>query len=191
VNNGITSQMAIEAGRKLNEAGIPYATSLILGLGGVRDSTEHVRGTIQTINQMNSEIVGTTVLGPQSGTPLYDQILSGEFELPTYQQILAEERAIFEAFDPQQPTQAMAGICMPGNFKLQERFDSAYVDTPTSFHCDGFRPSEELAIESDLRCRPQAGVEQPKRTQNHDAEVPAPAVSRVSIVQLLPIGLGC
>lgn len=117
VNKSMTSQQAIRAGQKLNEAGISYASSIMLGIGGVKNSDLHVKETILVINEMEADRVSLGALGLQSDTVMYEQAVSGEFEVPTYRQLLNEQYKILEGFDPKKPTGISAWAHFPfGNF---------------------------------------------------------------------------
>ncbi|MDO5294792.1 MAG: radical SAM protein, partial [bacterium] len=114
IKKGVTSEQIIEASRKLDEAGILYSSNIILGLGGVADSDEHVEESIHLINEMNSYGTGCMILNPQSGTPLYEDIQSGKFELPTYRQILEEERRVLTGIKPEKQIYVYSGGFLPG-----------------------------------------------------------------------------
>lgn len=116
IKKGVTQAEILDASEKMHEAGIRFGMSMILGLGGVEDSEEHVRETIKVLNAIQPmEGVGLLALNPQYGTPLYDDILNGRFELPTYRQILKEEKEILEGLDFHYPVKVYSGIFMPGN----------------------------------------------------------------------------
>jgi len=68
----------------MNEVGIKLGTGVILRLDGVKNSVEHVRITLQVLNEFASSDTGLTVLTSQSDSPLYDEIQNGSFELPNY-----------------------------------------------------------------------------------------------------------
>ena len=115
IKKGNTQAEIIEASRRLNEAGLPFTTGMILGLGGLEDSDEHVRETIKVLNMIQPSAVGLMALNPQTGTPLYDDIVNGKFELPTYRDILREEREILEGLEFDRPSEIWSGGFLPGN----------------------------------------------------------------------------
>lgn len=115
IKKGNTQAEIIEAARRLNEAELPFTTGMILGLGGLKDSEEHVRETIKVLNIIQPSAIGLMALNPQSGTPLYDDIMSGKFELPTYRDILREEREILEGLEFDRPSEIWTGGFLPGN----------------------------------------------------------------------------
>lgn len=114
IKKGTTQAEMLEAARRMNEAGISYNGSVILGLGGVKDSEEHIRESIKVINLMKPSAIGAIVLNPQRGTPLYEDVLSGKFELPTYRDILREERELLEGINVDHPIYVWTGGFLPG-----------------------------------------------------------------------------
>jgi len=116
VKKGYTAEIAIAAGKKAHEADINLGTGAILGLGGIHNSQEHVAGTIRVLNEFKSaHIVGLMVLSLQTDSPLIADVLSGEFELPTYRQIFWEELEIVKGLQFEKPTVFFSGVYMPDN----------------------------------------------------------------------------
>lgn len=115
IRKGATQEQAMEAARRLNEAGIPFSMAVILGLGGKALSEEHVRETVKVLNEAQPTYVGLMALNPQTGTPLYEEIANGGFELPTWGDIVREERAIIEGLDFDRESMVFAGGFMPGD----------------------------------------------------------------------------
>ena len=115
IHKGYTSDEAIDAGRKLREAGIDFGTSIILGIGGMDNWEDHIQGTLRVLNATEHTAVGLMVLNPQSGTQLFDEIQTGNFILPTYEQILHEEKEILKGFEPKRSTYIYSGGFLPTN----------------------------------------------------------------------------
>lgn len=103
IKKGVTQEQMLVAADRVKQAGIEFNGGVILGLGGVKDSEEHIRESIKVINQMKPPLLGVLVLNPQPGTPLYDDVMSGKFELPTYRDVLREERELLEGIDSDYP----------------------------------------------------------------------------------------
>ena len=114
IKKGVTQAEMLEAARRMNEAGMSYNGSVILGLGGIRDSEEHIRESIKVINEMRPASLGTTILNIQPGTPLYEDYKNGKFELPTYRDILREERELLEGLDKDLHIYIWTGGFLPG-----------------------------------------------------------------------------
>ena len=115
MDTGYTADEAIAAGQKMNEAGVGLGTGVILGLGGVIHSEEHIRGTIHVLNSFNSTHVGMTVYIPYSDAPLFADIQSGTFKLPTYEQIFREEAEIVRGLNFKEPCIFSTGYYYPNN----------------------------------------------------------------------------
>jgi len=62
--------------------------------------------------------MGLMVLNPQAGTPLYDDIQSGAFELPTDRQIFREEAEILKGLQVKRPTFVYSGGFLPDNSQI-------------------------------------------------------------------------
>lgn len=118
VNKGITSQIIIEAAGKLSEAGIALGTGVILGLGGIKNSAEHVRGTIEMLNAIQPQQIGMTILNLQPLSPLTAHVVSGDFHLPTYGQVFWEEWEILKGLELTGPTAILSGVLMPNHHIL-------------------------------------------------------------------------
>lgn len=113
IKKGYTAKEAIIAGQKLNEAGIGFGSGAILGLGGIKHSHDHVKESIRVMNELNAPAIGLLVLNPQTGTPLFDDIQSEAFELPTYRQIFWEEAEILKGLQVKRPTFVYSGGFLP------------------------------------------------------------------------------
>ena len=74
-----TADEIIRAGKMIREAGIKLSATLIMGLGGVEDSKEHVRGSIEVLNAINPDYLGLMTLLVKSGTEIYDDVQDGKF----------------------------------------------------------------------------------------------------------------
>lgn len=122
IKKGYTAEQAIMAGKRMNEAGIGFGTSLILGIGGVENSEDHIQGTIKVLNEINSAGIALMTVNPQSGTELFSRIMDGTFELPTYRQIFKEEKEILEGFIPKRSCSVYTGGFLPGNQVIVGRF---------------------------------------------------------------------
>lgn len=122
VNKGMNQNMIIDASQRISEAGIGFNSSVIFGLGGKIHSEEHIKESIKVINQTKPSAVSTTVLCPQKGTPLYDDIIKGTFELPTYRDILREEYMLLDGLTFKQPIIIWTGGFLPGDSVIRAEF---------------------------------------------------------------------
>ncbi len=114
VRKGVTQEQMLEAGARIREAGISFNGGVIYGLGGVTDSEEHIRESVKVINEMRPDSIGNMALSLQPGTPLFDDWRAGRFELPTYRDVLREERQLLEGIDPDLELNVWSGGLIPG-----------------------------------------------------------------------------
>jgi radical SAM superfamily enzyme YgiQ (UPF0313 family) len=90
IKKGVDSYQMIEAGRKLEDAGIKASVTFISGIGGKENWKEHAVESGKVISQMKPSYVGLLTLMVERGTPLYEDIKAGKFELLTAEQVLTE-----------------------------------------------------------------------------------------------------
>ncbi|MGL1934427.1 MAG: radical SAM protein [Fibrobacterales bacterium] len=84
----------VQQGRKIKDAGIKLSLTVLLGLGGARDSMVHAKETGIVISQIDPNYVGVLSLMITPNTPLYAQWKNGEFEKIEYLQELKELREL-------------------------------------------------------------------------------------------------
>lgn len=115
VGKGYTAGEAISAGQKMRESGIALGSGVILGLGGIARSREHVEGTIRVLNELCCSHIGITVLNLQADSPMYADVQSGAFELPTYGQIFREEAEIVKGLSLKRQAVFSTGYFLPND----------------------------------------------------------------------------
>lgn len=81
VKKGVTAAQIVEAGQKLKRAGIRLSMTLISGLGGRELLESHAVESARVISAIKPEYVGFLTLMVEPGTPLYDKVNRGEFQL--------------------------------------------------------------------------------------------------------------
>ncbi|MCJ7514981.1 MAG: radical SAM protein [Dehalococcoidia bacterium] len=96
VVKGANRQELIEAGKKVKEAGVTLSVTVILGLGGVEGSDEHVLETAKVLTEIDPDYVGALTLTLVPGTPLYEQWQEGKFHPITPFRSLEELKIIIE-----------------------------------------------------------------------------------------------
>jgi radical SAM superfamily enzyme YgiQ (UPF0313 family) len=99
IGKGVSSDQMVEAGKKVKEAGISLSLTIILGLGGVERSKEHVFETARILTEIDPDYAGALTLTLVPGTPLYEQWHRNEFHPLTPFQFLEELRLIIENSD--------------------------------------------------------------------------------------------
>lgn len=92
VNKGVTRDEIIEGCLKAKEAGIVLSLTVLLGLGGIDGSEKHALKTASLLTEIDPEFAGALTLTPVPGTPLFEDIEKGKFELITPFQSLEELR---------------------------------------------------------------------------------------------------
>ena len=89
----------IEMGQKVRRNGIALSVTAITGLGGPELLEKHAIETAKAFNAMNPEYIGMLTLMVEHGTPLYDWVRDGNFQLLTQPQVLEETRLLVENLD--------------------------------------------------------------------------------------------
>jgi radical SAM superfamily enzyme YgiQ (UPF0313 family) len=99
VGKGVSSDQAIEAGKKAREAGITMSITVILGLAGTEGSENHALATARVLSAIDPEYVGSLTLTLVPGTPLYQEWKEGKFQLISPFQSLMELKLMVENSD--------------------------------------------------------------------------------------------
>jgi radical SAM superfamily enzyme YgiQ (UPF0313 family) len=89
---GTTTEIQIQAGEIVKEAGIELSEYVVIGLGGKKHSKEHITETIKVLNTINPEFIRIRTFLPKINTPILFEIDSGSF------QILSPHEAISETY---------------------------------------------------------------------------------------------
>jgi len=89
----------VEAVRRAEKAGIRSSVIVLLGLGGKKDSGEHVRGTIEALNRMKPRYLSFLSLMVIPGTPLAEEVGRGEFVELNSQELLQEAHDILQGLE--------------------------------------------------------------------------------------------
>lgn len=96
INKGVSRREMVLAGKKIANVGIKLSVTLISGIGGKEDSYEHAIESAKIINEINPDYVGLLTLMIQEGTPLYEDVRTGEFELLSPKEVLFETREMVD-----------------------------------------------------------------------------------------------
>ncbi|MCW8801297.1 MAG: radical SAM protein [Desulfobacter sp.] len=97
IRKGADADKMITMGKKLKQAGIKVSVTVLLGLGGRKDSLDHARETGRVLTAMDPDFVGALSLMLIPGTELHDQYEKGEFELLEPEEMLTELGAMIAA----------------------------------------------------------------------------------------------
>ncbi len=96
IKKGTDSKGIIEAGLKLKEAGIEVSEYYLVGIGGKERSREHALNSAKVISAISPNFVRLRTLVPEPGTPLYEELREGKFELLSAHEALNEVRLFIE-----------------------------------------------------------------------------------------------
>ena len=96
IGKGVNSGQIIRAGLKAKEAGILTSVTVILGLGGIKGSEQHVLETSMVLSDIDPDYAGALTLIMVPGTPLYEDRQQGNFSLLSPFQSLKELSAIIK-----------------------------------------------------------------------------------------------
>ena len=99
MRKGHTAAEIVAMGQKVRACGIALSVTAITGLGGPELLERHAVETAQAFNAMNPEYIGMLTLMVEEGTPLYDWVHEGSFQLLTQPQVLQETRLLVEHLD--------------------------------------------------------------------------------------------
>lgn len=96
IHKGATYEKMVEAGRRIREAGITLSATVLLGLGGTDKSHQHALATAKILSEIDPDFASALTLMVVPGTPLYDEMQAGRFQLPPPFQLLEELKTIVE-----------------------------------------------------------------------------------------------
>ncbi len=99
IRKGVSNRVNIDACKKIREAGIPLSLTIILGLGGLKNSERHAIATASALNQIDPEYVGALTLMTPPTTPIHEMVKRGDFTPMSSINILRELRIIVERLE--------------------------------------------------------------------------------------------
>ena len=96
INKGADAARMIEMGQKAKAAGFKLSVTVILGIAGRQRSQAHAMATGRVLTAMDPDYIGALSLMLVPGTPLYDDVQAGRFELIEPDEMLRELRTMFD-----------------------------------------------------------------------------------------------
>jgi radical SAM superfamily enzyme YgiQ (UPF0313 family) len=96
IGKGVNKRQMIEAGQRIQAAGILSSVTVILGLGGLERSQEHALATAKVLSELDPDFAGALTLTLVPGTPMFERNLQGYFTLISPMQSLQELKIIIE-----------------------------------------------------------------------------------------------
>lgn len=94
VNKGYTAQDILDAGKKMDEAGITYRMIYLGGLAGKGKLVESAKKSAQIFNQIHPYYMMLTNVSALPGTKLYNQMQAGEWTEATEKERIEEIRTL-------------------------------------------------------------------------------------------------
>ena len=89
-NKGVTAEETVRACSRAMEAGFEISITVILGLGGRKQSLDHARDTGRILSRIRPDYLGALTLMVVPGLPVEEWISRGEFELLSQEEIIDE-----------------------------------------------------------------------------------------------------
>lgn len=94
VHKGATVDEMVRAVARARDAGIAASVMVLVGLAGRERSLTHARESAAALNRMAPAYTALLTYIPTPGSPLYDDLQRGAFELPTALESLREIREL-------------------------------------------------------------------------------------------------
>ncbi len=95
-NKGVTAEDTVRACSRAVEAGFEISITVILGLGGRKQSLAHARDTGSILSRIRPHYLGALTLMVVPGLPVEEWISRGEFELLSQEEIIDELEVVLE-----------------------------------------------------------------------------------------------
>jgi radical SAM superfamily enzyme YgiQ (UPF0313 family) len=96
IRKGVNHEQMVQAGHHIKEADIILSVTVLLGIGGIDKSMEHAIDTGKILSELDPDYAGALTVMVVPGTPLYDDLTSGQFILPDAFGLLKELQIIIE-----------------------------------------------------------------------------------------------
>ncbi len=90
IKKNATVEQMIRAAKRVKEAGMLLSITVLLGIGGVEMSREHAADTGKVLSEMDPDFVGALSLMIVPGTPIEEEIRSGQLVLPNPFELIQE-----------------------------------------------------------------------------------------------------
>lgn len=96
---GVTPEEMTLAGRRVKESGIKLSMTLISGLGGKAMWERHAKDSALMVNAIDPDYLGLLTLMVRAGTPFFDDVEAGRFELLDAREVMLETRMLIEGLE--------------------------------------------------------------------------------------------
>lgn len=99
IHKGTTAAEIVKAGLLAREAGMEVSEFVIMGIGGRALWREHATETARVLNAIDPHFIRVRSLGVKEGSPLEEKVERGEFEIPSEEEIIVEQRLLLEGLE--------------------------------------------------------------------------------------------
>jgi radical SAM superfamily enzyme YgiQ (UPF0313 family) len=82
IHKGVGVEQMVDAGRRIKNSGILLSVTVLLGIGGRAHSIEHATETAKILTRIDPDFTGALTVMVVPGTPLYEDMQAGRFQLP-------------------------------------------------------------------------------------------------------------
>ncbi len=96
MQKGVTAAEQIDGGRKIKAAGISLSEYVMPGLGGKKWSHQHASNSAEVLNSIGPDFIRLRSLMVGPACPVHEQVESGEFDLLTEDETVAEIGLLIE-----------------------------------------------------------------------------------------------
>lgn len=96
VEKGVTARDHVAAGQKVKQAGISLSEYIMPGLGGKSMWREHAIETARVLSQIDPDFIRVRTLKVLEIMPIHRRVQSGQLDLLSDDEIIAEERLLIE-----------------------------------------------------------------------------------------------
>lgn len=110
INKGVSQADAIEAGKRIKEAGLTLSITFISGLGSRELSKEHAIESAKVINEVEPDFTGVLTLLLEETAPLYKDLIEGRFIYLEPDEVLREVRTMIKNINVQSGKFSMAHV---------------------------------------------------------------------------------
>ncbi len=94
VQKGATAEELTRAVQRAEAAGISTSVMVLIGLAGRARSLEHARASAAVLSRMAPTYTALLTYTPTPGSPLFEEVQAGTFELPSPEESLREIREL-------------------------------------------------------------------------------------------------
>lgn len=99
IRKGATPEQMVEGATRAKDAGFEVSLYVLAGIGGEARWIQHAEGTAAVLNRVDPHFIRIRTYVPTPGSPLWDQVQDGSFELASPESILKEQRRMIELLE--------------------------------------------------------------------------------------------